>query len=68
MRGFFFWSEAVTDRDTVPAPHDPEYFREKAREMLKQADQAITEEDRQAFRALAEQYEQLAKVAVRPHI
>jgi len=52
----------------VPAPHDPEYFREKAREMLKQADQAITEEDRQTFRALAAQYEQLAKVAVRPHI
>jgi hypothetical protein len=58
----------VTDKDTAPAPHDPDYFREKAREMLKQADQAITEDDRQAFRALAEQYEQLAKVAVRPHL
>ena len=58
----------MTDKETQPAPHEPDYFREKAREMLKQADQAITEEDRQTFRALAEQYEQLAKVAVRPHI
>ena len=49
-------------------PRDPDYFREKAREMLKQADQAITEEDRQTFRALAEAYERLAKVAVRPHL
>jgi hypothetical protein len=54
--------------DTQAAPHEPEYFREKARQMLKQAEQAVTEDDRQAFRALAEQYEQLAKVAVRPHI
>jgi uncharacterized protein YpiB (UPF0302 family) len=58
----------VIDEAKAPAPHDPDYFREKAREMLKQADQAITEEDRQTFRALAEQYEQLAKVAVRPHL
>ena len=58
----------MTDKDAAPAPHDPDYFREKARAMLKQADQAISEEDRQAFRTLAEQYEKLAKVAVRPHL
>ena len=58
----------MTDKDTQPAPHEPDYFREKAREMLKQADEAITEDDRQTFRALAEAYERLAKVAVRPHI
>lgn len=49
-------------------PHDPDYFREKARQMMKQADLAGKEEDRQAFRALAEQYERLALVAKRPHI
>src|SRR4051794_8686575 len=36
----------VTDKPA--APHEPEYFREKARQMLKQAEQAITEDDRQA--------------------
>ena len=54
--------------DKPDQPHDPDYFREKAREMLKQADLASKEEDRQAFRALAEQYERLALVAKRPHI
>ena len=54
--------------DKQAPPHEPDYFRDKARQMLKQAEQAITEDDRQAFRALAEQYERLAKVAVRPHI
>ena len=55
--------------DDKPAmPHGPEYFRRKAREMLTQADQATSEDDRQAFRALAEQYQRLAKVAKRPHI
>lgn len=36
--------------------------------MLRQADQATNEEDRQTFRALAEQWEEMAKVAERPHI
>jgi hypothetical protein len=54
--------------DKPAEPHDPDYFREKAREMLKRAEQAGSEEDRQAFRALAEQYERLAEVAKRPHI
>lgn len=54
--------------DKPAEPHDPGYFREKAREMLKRADQAVSEDDRQAFRALAEQYERLALVAKRPHI
>jgi hypothetical protein len=51
-----------------PAPHEPAYFLAKAAEMLKRAEQADKEDDRQAFRALAEQYQGLAKVAVRPHI
>jgi predicted lipid-binding transport protein (Tim44 family) len=54
--------------DHQQAPHDPEYFLEKAREMLKRAEQAPSEEDRQTFRALAEQWQRLAQVAVRPHI
>ena len=54
--------------DKQAMPHGPEYFRRKAREMLTQADQATSEDDRQAFRALAEQYQRLAKVAKRPHI
>lgn len=61
-------TEKQAEPPKPPEPHEPEFFRQKAREMLKQADQAITEEDRQVFRALAEQYERLAKVAVRPHI
>ena len=36
--------------------------------MLRQADLATNEEDRQAFRALAEQWQRLAEVAKRPHI
>jgi hypothetical protein len=59
----------VTEKQAEPPkPNEPEFFRQKARDMLKQADQAITEDDRQTFRALAEAYERLAKVAVRPHI
>ena len=54
--------------DMQAMPHAPEYALAKAREMLTRADQAGSEEDRQAFRALAEQWERLAKVAKRPHI
>ena len=55
--------------DDKPAkPHEPRYFLEKAAEMLKQADRATAEEDRETFRALAEQYQLLAKVAECPHI
>jgi hypothetical protein len=55
-------------QDGQAAPHTPEYALAKAHEMLKRADQAPSEEDRQAFRALAEQWELMAKVAKRPHI
>ena len=61
-------TEKQAEPPELPEPHEPEFFRQKAREMLKQADQAIGEDDRQVFRALAEAYERLAKVAVRPHI
>jgi len=55
--------------DAQPAkPHSPEYARAKAIEMLKRADQAPSEEDRQTFRALAEQWERMAKVAECPHL
>ncbi|HEX4637674.1 MAG TPA: hypothetical protein VH189_15940 [Rhizomicrobium sp.] len=56
------------DGNPQPAPHEPAYALAKAAEMLKQADQATNEDDRQAFRALAEQWQRLAKVAERPHI
>jgi len=56
------------DGDMQATPHAPEYALAKAHEMLKLAEQATGEEDRQAFRALAEQWERLAKVAKRPHI
>jgi hypothetical protein len=57
-----------SDSNPQPKPHAPEYALAKASEMLKRADQATNEEDRQAFRALAEQWQRLAKVAERPHI
>jgi len=56
------------DGDKQPAPHDPRYCLEKAAEMLRRADQAPHEEDRQTFRALAEQWQRLAKVAERPQM
>lgn len=56
------------DKSELPPPQEPSYFLAKAAEMLKRAEQAGNDEDRQAFRALAEQYQGLAKVAVRPHI
>ena len=54
--------------DAGKGPHDPKYSLAKAAEMHKRADQATNEEDRQTFRALAEQWERMAKVAKRPHI
>jgi hypothetical protein len=54
--------------DEQATPHDPRYCLEKAAEMLRRADQATQEEDRQTFRALAEQWQRLAKVAERPQI
>jgi len=61
-------SDDKRDGDNQPAPHDPQYALARAAEMLKRAEQASDEEDRKAFRALAEQWERLAKVAKRPHI
>jgi hypothetical protein len=50
------------------APHGPAYALAKADEMWKRADQVANEDDRQAFRALADQWQHLAKVAERPHL
>jgi hypothetical protein len=61
-------SDNKSDGGRPPAPHEPAYSLAKAAEMLKQADLATNEEDRQAFRALAEQWQRLAEVAKRPHI
>ena len=61
-------SDTEADGGRPPAPHEPAYSLAKAAEMLKQADRATNEEDRQAFRALAEQWQRLAEVAKRPHI
>ena len=62
----------MSDGERLPGglqkPHEPAYFLAKAAEMLKRAEQADSEDDRQTFRALAEQYQALAKVAERPHI
>jgi hypothetical protein len=60
---------SVADEKSEPGkPHSPDYARAKAREMLTRADQADNEEDRQTFRALAEQWERMAKVAECPHL
>jgi hypothetical protein len=61
-------SDNQSGGDGQAGPHDPQYALAKAAEMRKRAEQATGEEDRQAFRALAEQWERLAKVAQRPHI
>jgi len=60
--------DKATGGDPQQTPHSPEYALAKANEMLKCAEQASSEEDRQTFRALAEQWQRLAQVAVRPHI
>jgi len=60
--------DKATGGDHQQAPHSSEYFLAKANEMLKCAEQAPSEEDRKTFRALAEQWQRLAQVAVRPHI
>jgi len=65
---WFQVSDEKGDGGSPPAPHEPAYSLAKAAEMLRQADLATTEEDRQAFRALAEQWQRLAEVAKRPHI
>jgi hypothetical protein len=61
-------SDDKGDGGRQPAPHEPAYSLAKAAEMLRQAERATNEEDRQAFRALAEQWQRLAEVAKRPHI
>ena len=61
-------SDGKPEGGDLPPPHEPAYFVAKAAEMLKRAEQAGNEEDRQTFRALAEHYQGLAKVAERPHI
>lgn len=61
-------SDDKGDGSRPQAPHEPAYSLAKAAEMLRQADLATNEEDRQVFRALAEQWQRLAEVAKRPHI
>ena len=58
----------TTDDTPQTAPHEPAYALAKANEMLKRADHVANEDDRRAFRALAEQWQRLAKVAERPHL
>ena len=58
----------MNDKNSEGGPHDPKYSLAKAAEMLRLAERATNEEDRQTFRTLAEQWERMALVAKRPHI
>ena len=48
-------------------PGSPDHYREKAREMLKQADAAPIGIARAQFLMLAEQWERLAQTVEHPH-
>ena len=53
--------------DMQPArPGSPEFYRAQAAQMLKKADEAATEESRQTFLNLAENWHRLAKQAEEP--
>jgi len=58
---------AVADQETRPAvTGSPEYYRERARTMLKLADEAGTEETRVSLVLLAATWEELAKQIEHP--
>ena len=56
---------AVADGRQV-RPGTPDFYREQAREMLRQADLAASEQARAAFLGLAEHWHRLAQQAENP--
>jgi len=48
-------------------PGSPDYYRERAREMIKQAEGAPSEDARSQFLILAGQWERLAEIIEHPH-
>jgi len=48
-------------------PGSPDYYRERAREMIKQAAGAPSEDARSQFLILAGQWERLAEIIEHPH-
>ena len=53
--------------ERLARPGSPEYYRERAREMIKQAEVAPTGDARCQFLMLAEQWERLAETVEHPH-
>lgn len=49
-----------------PRPGSTEFYRERARESLRQAEQATTDEAKASFLALAEHWQRLAQAVERP--
>jgi hypothetical protein len=48
-------------------PGSPEYYRERAKEMIKQAEMAPSVDARSQLLILAEQWERLAETVEHPH-
>ena len=48
-------------------PGSPDYYRERATDMLKRAEAAESEEARNTFRALAESWDRMAQLLERPN-
>lgn len=57
----------MTEKDARPArPGSPEYYRERARTMLKLADEAASDETRASLIMLAASWEELARQLEHP--
>ena len=52
--------------DTQARPGSVEFYRERARDSLKQAEQATSDEARMSFLALAEHWQRLAQSVENP--
>ena len=57
----------MTAEERPVRPGSPEYYRERAKEMTKQAEVAPTGDARCQFLMLAEQWERLAETVEHPH-
>jgi len=58
----------MKEEDTRPVrPGSPEYYRERARTMLKLADEAASDEARASLIMLAASWEELANQLEHPH-
>ncbi|HXS05579.1 MAG TPA: hypothetical protein VN723_02220 [Rhizomicrobium sp.] len=57
----------MADEKAAPRRGSGDYYRERAQEMLRQADQAVTEDARAQLLKLAEQWHRLAQKIEQPN-